>query len=93
MFLFTRPPSGTKNAYYDGWKDDNAHFVYSGEGREGNMQWTPGNKAIRDHAQTGHHLFLFEGKKNKPGGYWRFIGSTLPRPSSSTTYYPDTGYF
>jgi 5-methylcytosine-specific restriction protein A len=42
----------------DGWRE--GAFVYSGEGQVGDMVFTGGNKAIRDHVSTGKELHLFK---------------------------------
>lgn len=61
VFLFTGP-TGQQHGYgYDGWRDSTT-FLYTGEGRpdKGDMQFTRGNRAIRDHESTGKRIFLFE---------------------------------
>ena len=35
-------------------------FLYTGEGQRGDMTFTKGNLAIRDHTQNGEDLHLFE---------------------------------
>lgn len=35
-------------------------FTYTGEGQEGDMQFTRGNLALRDHINQGRRVFLFE---------------------------------
>jgi 5-methylcytosine-specific restriction protein A len=64
VFIFSGA-SGKAFGYKDGWTDDGI-FAYTGEGQEGDMTFTAGNKAIRDHRQNGRDLFLFEdlGKGN-----------------------------
>lgn len=48
--------------YDDGWNPDGT-FRYSGQGQRGDMTFTRGNRAIRDHAHDGKelHLFAMEG--------------------------------
>ena len=58
IFLFSGE-SGEQYGYKDGW-DENGVFLYSGEGQEGHMKFTRGNRAIRDHAEDGKDLHLFE---------------------------------
>lgn len=52
--------SGGDYGYRDGWTDDGL-FLYSGEGQAGDMVFERGNKAIRDHHETGKSLHLFNG--------------------------------
>jgi len=65
IFLFTGE-SGLAHSYHDGWED--GVYVYTGEGQHGDMIFVRGNKAIRDHAQDGKELLLFE-KEPKKGRY------------------------
>jgi 5-methylcytosine-specific restriction protein A len=58
VFIFSGV-SGEEFGYKDGWTDDGI-FAYTGEGQEGDMTFTSGNKAVRDHRQNGKDLFLFE---------------------------------
>jgi len=58
IFLFTSK-QGKKYGYWDGWTNEGV-FLFFGEGRAGNMSFTRGNKAIRDHIQDGKDVFLFE---------------------------------
>ncbi|WP_459808533.1 HNH endonuclease [Halopiger thermotolerans] len=57
VFLFTGD-EGKEHGYEDEFRGDT--FVYTGEGREGDMEMTQGNKAIRDHHDDGRELHLFE---------------------------------
>ena len=68
IFIFTDPFKKT-DIYEDKWEDD--LFLYSGEGKVGDMKFDRGNKSIRDHHVNGERLFLFE--KTKKSGYWTFI--------------------
>jgi 5-methylcytosine-specific restriction protein A len=45
--------------YDDHWDDDGI-FQYFGAGQEGPMQWLRGNVALRDHAENGEDVHLFE---------------------------------
>jgi len=58
VFLFSGE-SGTRYGYQDGW-DDNGVFLYTGEGQVGHMEFSRGNRALRDHAADGKDLHLFE---------------------------------
>lgn len=58
VFIFTGE-SGKTYGYSDGWTEDGI-FQYTGEGQSGDMTFTPGNEAIRDHKKNGEDLFLFE---------------------------------
>lgn len=57
VFLFTGD-SGSEHGYEDEFRGDT--FIYTGEGREGDMEMVRGNKAIRDHREEGRELHLFE---------------------------------
>jgi len=57
-FVFLFYAAGNDYGYEDGFDGDT--FVYTGEGRTSDMELTHGNKAIRDHASDGRHLYLFE---------------------------------
>ena len=70
IFLFTGE-SGEQYGYEDGW-DENGVFLYTGEGQVGDMEFTRGNRAIRDHAADGKDLHLFE-SLGKGQGY-RYLG-------------------
>lgn len=70
MFLFTGE-SGEQYGYRDGW-EDNGVFLYTGEGQEGDMGFQAGNRAIREHAEEGKDLHLFQ-SLSKGKGY-RYLG-------------------
>lgn len=72
IFLFSSK-SGKNYGYEDGW-NANGHYLYTGEGQEGDMQFVRGNKAIRDHQKDGKSLYLFEYVDR---GYVRFIGEMV----------------
>jgi 5-methylcytosine-specific restriction protein A len=57
ILLFTG--TGEHYGHHDGW-EANGVYRYSGEGQAGDMVFTGGNKAIRDHAKNGKDLHLFE---------------------------------
>lgn len=51
------------------WENDNV-FSYTGEGQSGDMEFTRGNLALRDHLTEGKRIFLFERTRK---GFVRFI--------------------
>lgn len=69
IFLFSGK-SGEAYGYEDGWQPDEGVYLYTGEGQVGDMTFSRGNKAIRDHVEEGKqlHLFLAQGK-GKPVEY------------------------
>lgn len=69
VFLFTDPRSGSRHGYEDEWDTDGS-FLYTGRGQRGDQQFVSGNKAIRDHAEDGRALRLFEGA----GGFVTYVG-------------------
>lgn len=58
LMLFTGD-NGEQYGYRDGW-DKEGVFVFTGEGQIGDMTFSKGNLAIRDHAPRGKVLELFE---------------------------------
>lgn len=67
VFLFTGR-SGEQFGYDDQWIDDAFHFT--GEGQAGDMQFTHGNKAVRDHVADRRELHLFRSLgRGKPCRY------------------------
>jgi 5-methylcytosine-specific restriction enzyme A len=58
IFIFTGR-SGHQHGYLDGWDNPNV-FSYTGEGQIGDMEFTKGNLALRDHQKNGKRVFLFE---------------------------------
>jgi 5-methylcytosine-specific restriction protein A len=58
IFIFTGT-AGHQHGYRDGWDNPNV-FTYTGEGQSGNMSFTRGNLALRDHLKNGKRVFLFE---------------------------------
>lgn len=66
VFLFTGE-SGEAFGYEDGWQPDAGVFLYTGEGQVGDMEFTRGNRALRDHTQDGKQLLVFKALgKGKP---------------------------
>lgn len=66
ILVFSDVKAGKGPGYHwDGWADDSQQvFYYTGEGQEGDQQFTRGNLALRDAARTGKtiHLFRAAGK-------------------------------
>lgn len=73
IMIFTGPTGEQYGYDKDGWQK-NGHFLYTGEGQEGDMVFLRGNKAIRDHLADGKALYLFEYKKQ---GYVEFVGEMV----------------
>jgi 5-methylcytosine-specific restriction protein A len=69
VFLFTGE-SGDTYGYHDEFREDGT-FWYTGEGQTGDMQMVRGNRAIRDHAESGKTLAVFEQVSR---GHVRFVG-------------------
>lgn len=70
VFLFWSP-EGKDFEYVDGWVEPNKIFQYSGGGQEKDMEFTRGNKAVRDHEKNNKELHLFQ--KVEPG-FYKYIG-------------------
>lgn len=68
IFIFTGK-TGHQHGYKDGWDNANV-FSYTGEGQLGDMKFTKGNLALREHLNNGKRVFLFE---NEGKGLVRFI--------------------
>ncbi|MEL7146055.1 MAG: HNH endonuclease [Bacteroidota bacterium] len=58
IFIFTGS-AGHQHGYKDEWLNADV-FSYTGEGQSGDMQFTKGNLALRDHLNNGRRVFLFE---------------------------------
>lgn len=66
VFLFTGE-SGEAFGYEDGWQQDEGVFLYTGEGQLGDMEFSRGNRALRDHTKDGKQLLVFKALgKGKP---------------------------
>jgi len=72
IFLFSSD-RGEQYGYTDGW-ENNRIFRYTGEGQEGDMTFSRGNRAIRDHLANGKDLCLFEYIRQ---GYVRYVGQLI----------------
>lgn len=68
IFIFTGK-SGHQHGYEDGWDNPNV-FSYTGEGQIGDMVFSKGNLALRDHILNGKRVFLFEHYKK---GFVKFV--------------------
>jgi hypothetical protein len=58
IFIFTGN-KGKVHGYQDGWDNPNV-YSYTGEGQKGDMQFTRGNLALREHIKEGKRVFLFK---------------------------------
>ncbi|MBU6996887.1 MAG: HNH endonuclease [Theionarchaea archaeon] len=74
VFLFSSPRA-REFGYEDGWSEEEGVYLYTGEGQRGDMAFTRGNAAIRDHQDEGRDLHLFEASSKK--GFYRYIGQML----------------
>lgn len=72
VMLFSSP-RGKEYGYDDGWHDDDLYY-YTGEGQRGDMTFTRGNRALRDHQYDGKDLHLF---KQTTKGYVRYIDQMI----------------
>lgn len=79
IFIFTGA-SGQLHGYKDEWLNRQV-FSYSGEGQKGDMQFTKGNMAVRDHIKNSKRIFLFE-----------YVSRGVVRYVSEMTFL-DFGYF
>lgn len=79
IFIFSGA-GGKQHGYKDQWENDKV-FSYTGEGQAGDMEFTRGNLALRDHLENGKRVFLFEYVRT---GYVKFV---------SELEFFDTGYF
>jgi 5-methylcytosine-specific restriction enzyme A len=68
IFIFSGE-TGAQYGYKDRWDNDDI-FTYTGEGQVGDMKFTKGNLALKEHLNTGKRVFLFE---NAERSYVKFI--------------------
>jgi 5-methylcytosine-specific restriction protein A len=59
LIIVVTGEEGSEFGYEDYW-DDEGVFHYFGAGQEGDMQFARGNLALRDHAENGEDVHLFE---------------------------------
>jgi 5-methylcytosine-specific restriction protein A len=85
IFLFTGE-SGEQYGYHDGWELDGT-FRYFGEGQVGDMRFVAGNRAIRDHAEIGKDLHLFEILAQRKGV--RYVGQMVSAGYTLVSGVPD----
>jgi hypothetical protein len=57
IFIFSGK-AGHQWGYLDRWITNDV-FSYSGEGQSGDMEFTRGNLALKDHLSSGKRVFLF----------------------------------
>lgn len=72
LILIFTGSGGTPHGYADEWDQDGV-FRYFGEGRHGDMTFSGGNRAIRDHPKNEKEIHLFE--KLKDGV--RYVGEVV----------------
>jgi 5-methylcytosine-specific restriction protein A len=84
ILLFTG--SSGRSFGYEDFEDDEGVFHYYGEGQEGPMEFKAGNKAIRDHAEAGKELLLFEQERRR---FVRYRGSYVCAGFESRDGVPD----
>lgn len=70
VILIFSSDAGDSYGYKDGWREDDI-FLYTGEGQVGNMNFSKGNLAIRDHVTNGKKILLFIYVRK---AYVKFIG-------------------
>jgi 5-methylcytosine-specific restriction enzyme A len=75
IFLVTGN-SGRLHGYEDHWSNDGQTFFYFGEGQRGDMSFIKANRALRDHAETGKDVHLFEEVREKRG-FVRYRGQMV----------------
>lgn len=68
IFIFTGEQGG-QHGYKDMWENEDV-FSYTGEGQSGDMEFTRGNLALRDHLKNGKSVFLFQQSRK---GYVKFL--------------------
>lgn len=73
VILFTGE-AGVEHGYHDHWEEEDGENIlhYYGEGQEGDMQDTRGNRAIRQHLENNKRLLVFQSLGH--GQPYRFLG-------------------
>jgi 5-methylcytosine-specific restriction protein A len=74
LILLVTGEEGRPFGYEDHWDDDGI-FHYFGAGQEGDMEFVRGNKALRDHAENGEDVHLFEHEPNCLRYVGQFVGA------------------
>lgn len=72
VFIFAGD-EGERFGYRDRWDVNEQVYTYTGEGQVGNMTFTKGNLAVRDHVSDGRTLHLFK-KVSRKGGLYTYMG-------------------
>lgn len=86
VILFTGE-AGKQHGYHDFW-DDNGVLHYYGEGQRGDMKFSGGNLAIREHLNNGKRLLLFQMMGH--GRPCRFLGELRFVHAYEQSGIPDT---
>lgn len=73
IILIVSGSSGQRHGYTDRWSNDGKVFYYYGEGQVGDMQFTKGNRALRDHEDNRKEIHLFEELPRKKG-WLKYVG-------------------
>lgn len=87
VILFTGE-AGQQHGYHDFWDDDGVLHYY-GEGQRGDMKFSGGNLAIREHMSNGKRLLLFQMMGH--GRPCRFLGEFRLLNAYEQSAIPDTG--
>jgi 5-methylcytosine-specific restriction enzyme A len=72
IFIFSGK-QGKAHGYEDRW-DNSDVYSYTGAGQEGDMKFTSGNLALKDHVRNGKRVFLFE---YVASGFVKFISEMV----------------
>jgi len=76
IVLLVTGHSGHQHGYEDKWSEDGSAFLYYGEGQIGEMQFTKGNLAVRDHSANGKDVHLFKAVSGKKG-WLQYVGQMV----------------
>jgi 5-methylcytosine-specific restriction protein A len=77
FILVITGPQGQRHGYRDFW-DESGVLNYFGAGQYGDMQWTSPNRQLRDHAELGKDVHVFEEVVGVVGGLryrGQFVGA------------------
>ncbi|HET9032049.1 MULTISPECIES: HNH endonuclease [Lysobacterales] len=86
VILFTGE-AGKQHGYHDFWDEENVLHYY-GEGQRGDMTFSGGNLAIREHLRSGKRLLLFQMMGH--GRPYRFLGEFQFLSTYQQVGVPDT---